>query len=77
MTVKGNFEHFQYSNFEKKFLKNEKNFKNLDYRYLVESTKIESTTFSYKTALLRQIKWEIQNGLVTKNGVLPVTALFF
>ena len=28
-------------------------------------------------SMLRQTEWEIQNGLVTKNGVLLVTTLFF
>ena len=27
--------------------------------------------------MLRQIKWELQNGPIKKNGVLPVTALSF
>ena len=27
--------------------------------------------------LLRQVEWGVQNGHITKNGVLPVTALFF
>ena len=56
-------------------------FKNLSYRFLVESTKIESTSFPYKTdiseANVRQIEWWVQNGTITKNGVLPVTTLVF
>ena len=27
--------------------------------------------------MLRQIEWWVQNGPITKNGVLPVTTLFF
>ena len=27
--------------------------------------------------MLRQIEWRLQNGPITKNGVLPVTILFF
>ena len=27
--------------------------------------------------MLRQIEWRLQNGPITKNGVLPVTAYFF
>ena len=27
--------------------------------------------------MLRQIEWGVQNGPITKNGVLPVKALFF
>ena len=46
-TVTGNFEHFQYFNFETTFLKNEK----LEYCFLVESAKNENATFSCKTVL--------------------------
>ena len=27
--------------------------------------------------MLRQIEWRLQNGPITKSGVLPVTTLFF
>ena len=27
--------------------------------------------------MLRQIEWQLQNGPITKNGVLPVTNLIF
>ena len=27
--------------------------------------------------MLRQIEWRLQNGPLTKSGVLPVTTLFF
>ena len=41
----------------------------------------ENAPFPYKTALakpmLRQIKWGVQNGPITKNGVLPATVLLF
>ena len=46
-------------------------FKKQECHYLVRSTKIENATFSYKTAL------RVQNRPITKNGVLPVTILFF
>ena len=57
-------------------------FKKLEYRFLVESYKIENATFPYKTALSEaSVKTKkdcaVQNGLITKNGVLPVTTLFF
>ena len=55
-------------------------FKKLEYRFLVERTKIQNTSFPFKTALsemLRQTEWQLQNGPITKSGVLPVTALFF
>ena len=54
MTVSGNFERFQYLNFKTDFLENEKLFQKrvpLEYRLLVESTKIENASFPYKTAL--------------------------
>ena len=80
MTITGNFELFQYFNFEINFLKSEF-FTELEYRFLVESTKIENATFSYKNVMsedsvLRQIEWGVQNGLITKNGVFTVTTLF-
>ena len=63
-------------------------FKKLEYRFLVQSTKIESyiwklrlnATFPYKTALSEaNIKTNRvgSNGSITKNEVLPETTLFF
>ena len=52
----------------------------MEYRFLVQGTKIERLTFPHKAALfpiLRQIEWVVQNGLITKNGVLPETTLIF
>ena len=52
MTITGNFERFQYFNFEIYFLKKMQTlFKKLEHLFLVESTKIENITFPYKTAL--------------------------
>ena len=52
-----------------------------EYHFLLESTKIENVTFPYKTLrqkpVLRQIEWGVQNGPITKNGVLLVTTLYF
>ena len=45
MTISGNFEHFQYFNFEIDFLKK------LEYRFLVERTQIEKASLPYKTAI--------------------------
>ena len=46
---------------------------------LVETTKIENTSFPFKTAfqnpMLRQIEWRLQNRPIMKSGVL--TPLFF
>ena len=79
VTISGNFERFQYFNFEKNFL--EKFFKKLEYRFLVESTKIENASFPNKTAIseanLKTNTIMVQNGPITKTGVLPVTTLFF
>ena len=35
------------------------------------------TKLLYQTPMLRQIEWEVQNGPITKNGVLSVTTLLF
>ena len=47
MTISGNFERFQYFNFEtlKTF------FKKLENHFLVESTKTENAPFPYKTVM--------------------------
>ena len=50
MWESGNFECFQYSNFETNFLENETFIKKLEYLFLVESSKIENASFPYKTA---------------------------
>ena len=51
MTVTENFKRFQYFNFETDLLESEIFFKKLEYRFLVESTKIEKASFPYKTAI--------------------------
>ena len=52
VTISGNFERFQYLNFETNFLENENLFpKKLEYRFLVESTKIGNASFPYKTVI--------------------------
>ena len=61
------------------FWKTETFFKTLEYRFLVESTKIENALFPCKTAnqkpMLRQIECWVQYGAVTKNRVFPVATL--
>ena len=75
VTTTGNFERFQYLKVETNFLNNEKRFlKNLEYRLLVESTKIDIST---KLLCQKQIEWGVQTRPITKNGVLPETASFF
>ena len=51
MTVTENFKRFQYFNFETDLLESEIFFKKLEYRFLVESTKIENASFPYKTVV--------------------------
>ena len=47
--------------------------KKLKYSFLFETPKIENTSFPFKATLLRQMEWGLQNGLITKNGVLLAT----
>ena len=55
MTITGNFKRFQHFNFKTNFLENETFFKKLGYRFFVENTKIENASFSYKTAMAKDI----------------------
>ena len=67
VTITGNFECFQYFNFDTNFLKNENLFfKKLENSFVDNSTTIESVTYPYKTALseanfktnkMRSTKW--------------------
>ena len=63
------------------FWKTKNFFKKLEYHFLVESTKIENSCFytklPYQKSMLRQMEWRVQNGSITKNGLLPVTTLLF
>ena len=56
-------------------------FRKLKYGFLVESTKIENASFPYKTAIseanVKTNRMFVQNGPITKKGVLAVTTLFF
>ena len=56
-------------------------FKKLEYRFLVETTRLKTHHFHLKLLcqkpMLREIKWRLQSGRITKSGVLPVTNLFF
>ena len=51
MTITGNFERFQYFNFQTSFLKNKKFFQKLEYGFLIESTKVQNAPLPYKNAL--------------------------
>ena len=50
-------------------------FKNLEYSFLIESTKLKAEHFHTKLPcqkpMLRQIECGVQNGPITKNGVFP------
>ena len=45
MTISENFKRFQYFNFETNFLEK------MEYRFIVETTKIENASIPFKTAL--------------------------
>ena len=65
----------------KQFWKTKTFFKKTGIHFLVEATKIEYTSFPFKTALSEanvktNIEWRPQNGPITKSGVLPVTTYF-
>ena len=51
VTISGDFEHFRYFNFKTVILENKNVFQQLEYRFLVESTKIGNAFFPYKTAI--------------------------
>ena len=63
------------------FWKTKTFFKKLEYRFLVETTKIENTSFPFKTALseanAKTNRTATTKGPITKSGVLPVTTLFY
>ena len=60
------------------FWKTKTFFKNVEYRFLVETTKIETNHFHwlYQKPILRQIEWGLQNGPITIRGVLPANNYF-
>ena len=51
VTITGNFERFQYFNFETIFLKNENLFQKTGVPLSFASNRIENTIFEYKTAI--------------------------
>ena len=63
------------------FWKTKTFFERLEYRFSVESTKIENASFPYQFALLKaNVKTNriaSTNGPITKNEVLPVNTLKF
>ena len=71
VTMAGNFERFQCFNFETNFLEKENFFQKMEYRFLVETTKIENRHFHPKQLCQKPMLRQIER------RVLPVTALFF
>ena len=76
VTIGGNFERFQYLTLKQILLKTKTFFKKLKRCFLVESTKIENTSFPYKTTT-SEANIKTNRMVSTKNGVFPVTTLFF
>ena len=63
------------------FWKTKTFFKKLEQRFLVETTKIENTSFLFKTALsetnVKTNRLATTKVTITKSGVFPETNLFF
>ena len=70
MIIIGNFEPFQYFNLKQIFWKTQTFLKELEYHFLVESIDALSEGNVKKQC-------GVKNGLITKNGVMPVITLFF
>ena len=67
MTIRGNFEYFQYFNSETDFLENKNLFQKTGVPFLLESTKIENVSFPYKTTISEaNVK---ANGLVSTKWI--------
>ena len=83
MTITGNFEHFLFFYFGINFLKNANPFETTGVLFFVEKTKIGNVTFPNQTGLSETnecsdvLNERVENGPITKNGVLPVTTSFF
>ena len=81
VTIWESFKHFQYFNFETNFLENENRFRETGVPFFGWNHYDWKHHFHSKLLcqkpMLRQIEWRLQNGPITKSGVLPVTTLFF
>ena len=75
------FQTFSILNFETNFLENKNLEKNWSTVFRLKPLRLKIHHFHSKVLcqkpILRQIEWRLQNGPFTKNGVLPVTSLFF
>ena len=81
-TITWNFERTQCFNVEANFLKNENLFQKtgvpfFSWKYCDWKRNISIQNCPVEKPILRQIEWGVQDRPITKNGVLPVTALFF
>ena len=81
--ISGNFQCFQYFNFGTDFLESKNlNQKTGELCFSWKHWKRRLTTHDFHVKLpylkpmLRQIEWWVQNGPITKNGVLPVKFYF-
>ena len=76
VTISWNFKRFQYFNFETNSLENEDLFQRTRVplfsrkKVLRLETHLFHTKLSCQKPLLRQMEWWVQNGSITKNGVL-------
>ena len=81
MTISECFKCFQYINFNSNFLENKNLFQKTEVCFLVETTKIENTLFSFKTALsdanVKTNRMAIKKCIYHKEWSFQVTALFF
>ena len=64
------------STFKQIFWKTKTFFKKLENRFR-RKTHHFHTKLPYQKPMLRELEWWVQNGPITKNGVLPRTTLFF
>ena len=79
MTFTVNFERFYSLTLKRKPEKRKPFSKKLEYRFLVKvlRSKIFIQKLLCHKSMLRQIDCGVQNGPITKNGVLPLTTSFF
>ena len=82
MTISRNFDDFQYFNFETDFLETKKLFQKTGVLFFkLKALRLKTYHFHaklpYPNPMFKQIEWWVQNEPITKNGLLPVTALFF
>ena len=82
VTTTGNFERFHYFIFETNFLKNgnlfSKNWSTVFYfKVLRLKAQCFHTKLPYQKPMLREIEWEVHNGLITNDGVFLITTLLF